>query len=233
MACSLFAGGWEWKATSGHACRSRSASISHPTGRAKRDSRSADPLGRPSRMGWLGCLTGAFNGGRAIRAHELARADLIVEARELLDAVEVGVAERNGLKAQPAPGGVLHTPSPAALQKLVARDPQQPRQDRSLLGAVAPRGDQRRREHLGREVGGDLAVAGLPQAPPQHNRQVAAIEHRERHLIPGGHRCHERRVRILSLFGHLQAGLRNDGSCDNPRHHRRPPGPPPAGSASA
>jgi len=67
-----------------------------------------------------------------------------------------------------------------------------------------------RSTHLTRRTRGCLS-----QAPAQHHGEVAAIEHRESGLIPGGDRCHEHGVRILGLLGHLQAGLRKHGSCDD------------------
>jgi hypothetical protein len=62
-------------------------------------------------------------------------------------------------------------------------DPIQPRQRRALAGAVARGGDQRRGEHLGGQVGGQLGVTGAPQEETEDGRQMAAVEPDERLYI--------------------------------------------------
>jgi hypothetical protein len=47
---------------------------------------------------------------------------------------------------------------------------------------------QRRGERLGDQVGGRLAVAGLPRAPGQQPRRVPAVERRERRRVGVGER---------------------------------------------
>jgi hypothetical protein len=66
--------------------------------------------------------------------------------------------------------------APVAVDELVRGVFIQPGQRRSLAGSVARSGQERGAEGLGREVRGDLRIAGTAQEPAEDRRQVQAVE---------------------------------------------------------
>ena len=66
------------------------------------------------------------------------------------------------------------------------------RQILDALGAIAARSSKRGRKHLRREISRELSIPRLAQTPARHERQIPAVEHRERSLVAIGHQRHQR-----------------------------------------
>jgi hypothetical protein len=77
------------------------------------------------------------------------------------------------------------------------RDPERPRQRRPAPRVEAPHAEQRGREGLGRQVGGQLGVSGLTHQPAEQRLLVAAVEDRER-LRPA--RRHRQQLVVREAF---------------------------------
>jgi hypothetical protein len=85
-------------------------------------------------------------------------------------------AERHALHAEPALHAVLGRATPPVVGELVLRDPEEPRDGRGGGPAETPARDQRRRERLGGEVGGDLGIADAACEVAQEHVDVAVVE---------------------------------------------------------
>ena len=72
------------------------------------------------------------------------------------------------------------------VDELLGGDPEQPRARGPRVGPEPAATGQRRREGLGRQVGGQLGIARAAREVPQHPLGVAAIEDLERRAVAGG-----------------------------------------------
>ena len=86
------------------------------------------------------------------------------------------------------PSIVVWRPSEVAAGQHVMRDREQPRRRGRAFGAVARSSVERRREHLGGQIGRDLRHPRAGDEVPGHRRLVAIVEPPERYWIGGGRR---------------------------------------------
>jgi len=84
-------------------------------------------------------------------------------------------------------------------------DPAYPRTSRA--GAArpeAPRYQEHRREHLGREIRGRFPIACLSNEITDHAGKVATVEHRERTAVTRGDRREQLAIGSLLIQRHLK-----------------------------
>ena len=127
---------------------------------------------------------------------------------------EVGIVDRQRLHRQPAACLVLDPSAAPAVGQLVGGDPIQPGQRGPLAGPVALGSQQRRGEHLGRQIGRQFRIAGAAQEVAEHRRQMAAIESHERVGVSVDELGQQ--VVVVSGHHHHHPFLRSERSdCDN------------------
>ena len=94
------------------------------------------------------------------------------------------------------------------VDQLVLGDAEQPRDGRGGPDAVAAAGDQRGGERLGRQVGGELGIAGAAGEVSDHGVDMAVVEHPE---VLGVGRQEE--MLIVRVVGHCTELLASAGRC--------------------
>jgi hypothetical protein len=140
-------------------------------------------------------------------AHEVHEPDVLAE---LLDPRQVVFGRRHALHLQPPARAILGVATALGVGQLVQRDPEQPRVRASVARTEAPAAEQGGGEDLGRQVGGQLGVAGAAVQVRQHPVDVPAIEDGE------GLRIRRQQLVVAARVG--RAGRGHDGSI---RYSRR------------
>ncbi len=136
--------------------------------------------------------------------HEIKRA-ATASTGKLVDPCEVGIVEHLRLQRQTSPRSILNPPATPALTQLVLSDPAYPRNSgTSTARPEAPRDQEHRREHLGREIRRSLPITRLTNEIAHHTGKVATVEQRESRAVPRGDRREELAIRSLLIGRHLK-----------------------------